>query len=232
MPRPARPWFRFYVEAMRDPKIRRLTPEQRWLWVGILSAARESPISGYLMVSDRHAYDWTDLADYAGMKVKVVEQATELMNDLGMIAFDERIGAWYVRAWSDRQFESDDVTARTRRHKERSSEPDRNVPTSAVGTGLDTETETDTESDTESPSANRATTAPSHMLITEPMRKWASSKGLRFSLDEETERFLDFHRSKGSKFKDWTAAWRTWMSRAEDYKPRRNGVDPTRTEYV
>ena len=46
MPRVARPWFRFYVEAMRDPKMRRLSPAERWLWVAVLAACRESWIPG------------------------------------------------------------------------------------------------------------------------------------------------------------------------------------------
>ncbi len=57
----------------------------------------------------------------------------------------------------------------------------------------------------------RGTKAPDHLLITPDMRAWAASKGVTVDLDEETEQFLDRHRGKGSVFKDWTAAWRTWM---------------------
>lgn len=227
MPRQAHPWFRFYVEAVRDPKIRRLTPEQRWLWVAILSAARESPISGYLMVSERHAYDWNDLADYAGVKLRVVEEGTARMSDLGMLVYDDRIGAWCVRAWSDRQFESDDVTARTRKHRERSTEQDGNVPTSAVGTPPETEAETESETDGSAP-PKRRTTAPNNLLVTEPMRDWARDHSLTVDLARETDKFLNYHRSKGTRFSDWVAAWRNWMLKAQDFAPKR----PSDTEYV
>ena len=115
MARPQRPWFRFYVEATRDPKMRRLAPHHRWLWVSVLSAARESPIPGYLMVSEDIPYHAADLADYAGMKVKEVERGTDAMTELGMLECEHE--TWFVPRWSERQFESDVVALRTRKHR-------------------------------------------------------------------------------------------------------------------
>lgn len=42
---------------------------------------------------------------------------------------------------------------------------------------------------------------------------------------QQTAQFLDHHRAKGSTFKDWTAAWRTWMSNAQRYAVR-DGIEP------
>ena len=130
MPRPARPWFRFYVEAIRDPKMDRLTPSERWLWVVILAAARQSPEPGYLMIAEGVAMGWTDLVRASGMKLKEVEHGTDLMTDMKMLAFED--GRWFVPAFQHRQFESDDVTARTAKH--RSKEHDGNVPANENGT--------------------------------------------------------------------------------------------------
>lgn len=141
MARPARPWFRFYVEAMRDPKMRRLTPTQRWLWVAILAAVRESYLPPFLMVAEGVPYSWGDLADYAGVKVKDVELGTDLMHDLGMLAYDKDFGAWFLPKWNERQYESDDVTKRVKRFRERHS----NVSETAVETPPETDTETETE---------------------------------------------------------------------------------------
>lgn len=124
MPRPARPWFRFYVEALSDRKLRRLTPAQRWLWVAILGAARQSPIGGYLLISERESMDAVDLADIAGMPVRDVERALPLFERAGLIERDDDFGAWYVPKWNTRQYESDDTTKRTRKH--RSKPPDGN----------------------------------------------------------------------------------------------------------
>lgn len=152
MPRPPRPWFRFYVEAVNDRKLRRRDPAQRWLWVCILAAARQSCISGFLMVSIREPMDDDDLADFAGVPVKLVRTTLPLFEQSGMIHRDDDLAAWQVTNWADRQYESDDVTARTRKHRrrnddgtslERSNSVPGNVPQCDVGTPPETETETE-----------------------------------------------------------------------------------------
>ena len=107
MPRAKKPWFRLYVEMVRDAKLRRLTPAQRWLWVVILAAARESPVPGVLMLSEKVPLTWSDLTDASGLKLKEVEKATDLMADLGMLAYDPAPDAWFVPSWCERQYESD-----------------------------------------------------------------------------------------------------------------------------
>lgn len=138
-----RPWFRFYVEAVHDPKLRRLKPEVRWLFAACLAAARQSPIAGYLMISERHAMDWDDLADFAGMTRKQVEAGIDALHDAGVIDFDQSVKTWFVPAWAERQYESDDVTIRTRKH--RSKERSISVDGTADGTPPETETESETE---------------------------------------------------------------------------------------
>lgn len=54
------------------------------------------------------------------------------MHQLGLIEWDEILNAWSIPRWSDRQYESDDVTKRTAKH--RSQERVRNVPTPFPGT--------------------------------------------------------------------------------------------------
>lgn len=128
MPRTARPWFRFYVEAMRDPKMRRLTPAQRWLWVAVLAAARESCRPGWLLLTDHESLEIGDLADYAGMSSREVATGMAQLCRLGMVDIDLPSGTYFVPAWNDRQYESDDSTKRTRKHR------DRNGPTLLDGT--------------------------------------------------------------------------------------------------
>jgi hypothetical protein len=142
VPRPARPWFRFYTEALHDPKLCRMPPGHRWVWIAVLAAARQSCIPGVLLVSERQPMDERDLAHLASVPRAEVHKALQAMEAAGMIALDDNIGAWCVTKWADRQFESDNVTERTRKH--RSNDDDRNVPTSLVGTPPETETETDT----------------------------------------------------------------------------------------
>jgi len=141
MPRPARPWFRFYVEAFTDDKLLRLTPAQRWLWVAVLGAARKSCEPGRLVIAEGEAMTVAELARFADVPVEDVWPALEQMRRYGMVTWDDN-GLIEVCRWAERQFESDNTTARTAKHrsKERSYEQPNDVP----GNGPDTETETDT----------------------------------------------------------------------------------------
>jgi hypothetical protein len=93
MPRKPMPWFRVYVEIVRDPKLRRRTPTQRWLWIAILAAARQSPIAGYLMVSTSEAMTTDDLADFSGVLARDVRSALPLFERSHMIEWDPELAA-------------------------------------------------------------------------------------------------------------------------------------------
>lgn len=77
----------------------------------------------------------------------------------------------------------------------------------------------------------RATPTPESFAIVEELRSWAQSNDLcDVDLKAETEKFLDHHRSKGSSFKDWTAAWRNWIRRAEEWGRSNRGNGPARVK--
>lgn len=133
MPRAARPWFRFYVEACADRKLRRLKPEHRWLFVACLAAARQSSHPGELLVGDT-PMDVDDLADFAGMTERQTAAGIEVLQNAGLVD----PWPWSIPRWSERQYESDDVTQRTRKH--RSKERSNVVPGNAPDTETDTET--------------------------------------------------------------------------------------------
>lgn len=122
MPRKSMPWFRFYVEAVHDRKLRRLKPEIRWLFVACLAAARQSPEPGWLMVGEDDPMDWDDLSDFAGMTRKQVEVGTDALTDAGVLAFDLARSAWHIPSWDDRQYESDSSTSRTQKHRSKKGE--------------------------------------------------------------------------------------------------------------
>jgi hypothetical protein len=60
------------------------------------------------------------------------------------------------------------------------------------------------------------------------MRAWATAKDVRSSLEDETEKFADYYRSKGDTRIDWIAAWRNWMRNADKYLAGR--PDPTQSK--
>lgn len=133
MPPKKRPWFRLYTETMTDPKIRRLTPAQRWLWVAVLAAARQSPVQGALMLTEHEAMTMRDLANLADLSLKVTRTGVARLEELGLVGRDqgawralagrvEGDEVWIVNRWSDRQFETDDVSVRTAEWRKRHSD--------------------------------------------------------------------------------------------------------------
>lgn len=159
MPRAQRPWFRFYTEAVWDRKLRSLPPAERWVWIAVLALARQSPVPGYLMISETTPAFTADIADAAAVPAKVAERAVDAFITLGMLTPDLDLGTLAVTAWHARQFETDDTTQRTRLHRskangwnvpdeslERSNDVPGNVPRGDVGTAPETETDTDNRS--------------------------------------------------------------------------------------
>jgi hypothetical protein len=66
-------------------------------------------------------------------------------------------------------------------------------------------------------SARRSTPAPQSFVVTNELKAWARENVPSLLVEPETDRFLDYHRAKGSLHKDWVAAWRNWMRRAAEY---------------
>jgi len=60
------------------------------------------------------------------------------------------------------------------------------------------------------------------------LRAWATHKTPLVNPDFETQQFLDYHASRGSKMVDWTRAWYQWMRNAQQYAERRQGTAPRR----
>lgn len=66
------------------------------------------------------------------------------------------------------------------------------------------------------------TLVPERFMVTEEMIRWAETQGIpRQDIPFETDQFLDRHRAKGTRFKDWVAAWRTWMRNAVKFRAER-----------
>lgn len=221
MPRPVRPWFRLYTEALHDPKLRRMPPAHRWVWVAVLAAARQSHEPGVLMVSDTQPMDEHDLADLAAVPHREVCKALTSMQAAGMVARADD-GTYSVPAWGARQFETDDTTARTRRHRsthigtplERSNGTGRNVPTTFPGTPPETETDTDTSS-----SSSRNSRGPVDNSV--PSETWDAYAELRLRRQGDVSNPVPWKRSTAanarSELGDLAALW--W--REFDLTPRR-----------
>lgn len=232
MPRPIRPWFRFYTEACGDRKLRRLKPDYRWLFVACLAAARVSPEPGVLLVSEGDPMTVEDIADWAGMDVRTTRFGMRALVTADLFREDsdnaQHTLAYRSPTFHDRQYESDDVTKRTRKYRatredtdegtfqrssqERSGNVGRNVP--------ETDTETDTEhSPTESVPRKRGSRLDPTWIPPVDVRDQMATECPNVDQATEYRKFCDYWIAqpgqKGVKL-DWTATYRNWIRRASE----------------
>ena len=114
-------WFRFYSEALADPKIMRICnttglPKAHVLgvWVTLLSMANRSPERGCLVLTEGVWLNRADIEAECGIDGGEYEALMEGFEALRMIRQDEE-GRWVITNWEKRNFESDNATGRVRR---------------------------------------------------------------------------------------------------------------------
>lgn len=73
----------------------------------------------------------------------------------------------------------------------------------------------------------RASALPADFAVTDEMRKWATENGLT-APDDLIDSFRDYHLAKGSTYKDWWAAFRTWIRNDKRFNAPRGGATATR----
>src|SRR6185503_3577440 len=101
-------WFRFYDDAVNDPKVQRLPPELFKFWVNILCVA--SKHQGVLP-------SVPDIAFSIRMAPERVEQRMVALRDAGLL--DETETGTAPHNWNGRQYKSDVSNERVRRYRER-----------------------------------------------------------------------------------------------------------------
>ncbi len=76
------------------------------------------------------------------------------------------------------------------------------------------------------PREQRATRCPSSVAPADELAAWLQEWAIPAD-HAELPNFLDHHHAKGSSFRDWSAAWRTWQRNAHRFTPR-SSTTPTR----
>jgi hypothetical protein len=122
-PRRAFDHFMVHTKIGGNRKLRRrLNPDERWCYVaGILAIAADSPIRGCLLIGAEPADDH-DLADTAGVSVKVARSTFDKLRALEMVVPDEELECERVHDFDEHNPEpKTDKTAaeRMRRYRER-----------------------------------------------------------------------------------------------------------------
>lgn len=106
-------WFRVYVDMPYDRKLRRLPAEQRWLWIAVLSVARQSNADGALYVTHGVPATTEDLADVAAISLAHTEHGLARFVDQGML--HQMAGVYIVTHWKQRQYEYESWSREARR---------------------------------------------------------------------------------------------------------------------
>lgn len=121
------PWFRLYPEILKDPKIRRFTTVQKWLWITAMCEASQSSERGKLFIADGIEYTDEDLAQAAGLPAGEWEQAKGFINLCVTLKMMERHadGGVTLLNFITRQYEKPSDTpdkTRERKRKQRAKE--------------------------------------------------------------------------------------------------------------
>jgi hypothetical protein len=152
------PWIRVYTELLHDPKMRRLTTIQKWIWVGMMLMAGDAPERGKLKIADGLPFTNADLSaaldlDLTNDEYGEMEIALEKFTELKMIEIDES-GTIIIRNFEKRQYDSPSdhpaaVAKRVKRHREKKCNE---VVTKCNARDTDKDTDTDKEKKEKKPS--------------------------------------------------------------------------------
>lgn len=74
------------------------------------------------------------------------------------------------------------------------------------------------------PLRRKSAPMPSDFALDETSKAYAQARNLH--VDTELVSFKNWHSAKGSTFKDWQAAWRTWCDKAVEFGRAKSGAPP------
>lgn len=192
-------WFRFYDDALNDPKAQRLDGETFKLWVNILCVAsrnegRLPPIA--------------DLAFALRIDENACETVVERLRNGGLIATRNggANGSFYApHKWEERQYKSDTSTSRVKRFRERSK------------TVSETPPDTDTETDNIPPTPRKRGNDGKHLIPKDweappveelpPQSRACAAQWSKASYLTEAEAFHCYWLSERKMKSDWKMTW-------------------------
>lgn len=212
-------WYRAYEGTVTDPKLHEaavVAGVSRSVAIAAWHAILESCAATR---SNRFETTPRRIAVMLGEPVAALDALFSALDELGMISGDT------VPAWTRRQFDSDNSTERSRRHREARKETARNADATLQqrsATSPDTDTDTDTESEKSLPSAQQPIAARAALdameaalrsaagLETDPspgLMNLAPVRGLvdaGYSLDEDVLPALRAVAASGRKGRSWS----------------------------
>ena len=138
-------WFRVYHDIIDDVKVLQLSAEMRWYYVGILAiCSRQSQQNsrGFLPKLDDVSLHLRLSKGKTARVVRTLIQAGLIDQQFNGSPENTRLS---VHGWSERQFKSDDVTSRVRKHRGTSICNVSETPRVRERARSETESETETD---------------------------------------------------------------------------------------
>ncbi len=211
-------WFRFYSEAIRDAKIRRLArlmqasvAEAVGVWAIVLSIASESPERGVLLIGKGVPAEEEDLSQMAG--ITGVRRWLDHMKALGMLTFRQEDQAWVVTHWGERQFASDDTTGRVNRWRQQKRQEQgetqrySKVTCNVTVTFPETESETDNDKGAGAPAPPKRPPEHTQRLTIATQEYFRQFNRRRWATAEQRDAFLACEREVGSDVMIQAVKW-------------------------
>lgn len=197
-------WFRFYADAIRNPKVAKLNDAQFRLWVELLAVASEN--GGVIPPLEDLKHVLKRRLDHLSRGVK------DLLN-AGLI--DPLEDGYEPHNWKKFQYKSDTSTDRVKKHR-----AERNVSPAVTETPPEAETEQSKPIDKSIGSrTRRGTRLPVGFEMPDEWLHWAMTERHWPAADarDEAASFTDFWHAKAGKDAvklDWEATWRNWVRKA------------------
>lgn len=238
-------WFRFYIEALDDPKVQKLPAEHFRIWVNLLCVAKKN---------DGKLPPESDCAFMLRMDNAAFHETFASLINAGLI--DEQVGRDKHNEphnWSKRQYKSDSSTERVKRFRKRAG--------NAVVTPPETETETEETNATAlakkpdvpdlsqflkdaarkpkgAKNARPGSRCPADLKATDADREYADSRGLNEEAAAREWESYVAHFSTGqgrnktaTSWHGGNSHWGTWCRHTEQYaadrmvdRPKSTGV--------
>ena len=161
------PWFRYYAEALEDPKVQRLPDAMFKTWVNFLCLATRN--EGILPPLE-------DIAFALRLSERDTQKRLDALISSGLIDKDGE--TLIPHNWNGRQFKSDDSKERVKRYRDRYKKQDGNVTESATRNGDVTLQDTDSDTDTDTEKEVRLTAILPLTLAVEAWNEMAAEAGL------------------------------------------------------
>lgn len=229
-------WFRSYHGAPTDAKYLMLAKragvaahEVAFVWWALLDYASQNEPRGSIT-----GFDAESLACFSGLDEAKIKAILGVCREKRLIDQADMLSAWPKR----QPKREDDSSQRVKAFRERQKADETQGNASVTqGNGRAEQSRTEQKEGgaeappaidprkTSEPKKRASKRCPTDFEVTSELREWARSNYPGVNLDRETAKFQD-HEYKQAK-SDWPAAWRTWISKVEDFKlsapPRPNG---------